>query len=141
MQSPRKSLWLRILFARRRPELRKLLAQMANLQRRAKLAFFMKRPSQARDTMQPGRPAIPDLSDFIFEPDLSRASTLPARWYTDSSILAMERERIFARTWQAAGHADWVAQPGSWFGCDIAGEPVLVTRAADGKLRAMSNVC
>src|SRR6266699_3862361 len=33
MQSPRKSLWLQILFARPRPELRKLLAQMANLQR------------------------------------------------------------------------------------------------------------
>src|SRR3954447_17872373 len=81
-----------------------------------------------------------DLSDFTFEPDLSRAATLPARWYTDPAILALERERIFARTWQAAGHADWVAEPGTWFGCDVAGEPVLVTRAQDGRLRAMSNV-
>jgi choline monooxygenase len=87
------------------------------------------------------RTRMVDLSDYAFEPDLSRASTLPARWYTDPAILSVERDRIFGRTWQAVGHAEWIAQPGSWFACEIAGEPVLVTRTTDGGLRAMSNVC
>jgi choline monooxygenase len=82
-----------------------------------------------------------ELSDFTFEPDLTRATTLPSRWYTDPEVLTLERERVFAPTWQSVGHAEWVSQPGTWFGCEIAGEPVLVTRAADGELRAMSNVC
>jgi choline monooxygenase len=82
-----------------------------------------------------------DLGDYRFEPDLSAASTLPARWYTDPALLALERERIFARTWQPAGHAAHVARPGTFLACDVAGEPVLITRAQDGQLRAMSNVC
>jgi choline monooxygenase len=82
-----------------------------------------------------------DRSEYRFEPDLARASTLPSRWYTDPEMLAAERSAVFARTWQAVGHAAWIAAPGSYFACDIAGEPVLVTRAADGVLRAFSNVC
>ncbi|HXA52984.1 MAG TPA: SRPBCC family protein, partial [Candidatus Acidoferrum sp.] len=39
------------------------------------------------------------------------------------------------------GHAAHVAAPGTFMACDIAGEPVLITRAQDGQLRAMSNVC
>src|SRR5881396_1612210 len=80
-------------------------------------------------------------ADYRFEPDLARAATLPSRWYLDAAMLERERAAIFARTWQAVGHAGRVAEPGCYFGCDIAGEPVLVTRAADGVLRAFSNVC
>ena len=36
---------------------------------------------------------------FPFDPDIRRASTLPARLYTDPVYLELERERIFARTW------------------------------------------
>ena len=82
-----------------------------------------------------------DSSGYRFEPDLARASTLPSHWYTDPAMLEAERRDVFARTWQAVGHAEWVAEPGQFFGCDIAGEPVLVTRAADGAVRAFSNVC
>jgi choline monooxygenase len=82
-----------------------------------------------------------DTSDFIFQPELARASTIPARWYTDPAMLEAERRSVFGRTWQAVGHADWVADPGSYFGCEISGEPVLVARGADRRLRAFSNVC
>jgi choline monooxygenase len=82
-----------------------------------------------------------DFTDFEFEPDLARAGTIPSRWYTDPGVLAGERRSVFARTWQVAGLAAWVAQPGTYFGCELASEPVMVTRAADGVLRAFSNVC
>src|SRR5580704_1377849 len=38
------------------------------------------------------------------EPDISRAWSLPSRFYTDASIFELEKERIFARTWQVVGH-------------------------------------
>jgi choline monooxygenase len=82
-----------------------------------------------------------DLSDYQFTPDLSRASTIPARWYLAPEFLAAERARVFGRTWQAAAPTDAVTRPGDYAACDIAGEPVVVTRAADGRLRAFSNVC
>lgn len=81
------------------------------------------------------------LDDYSPTADLSLAATIPARWYRDPSMLHLEREKIFARTWQPAGHAKTVADPGTYFACEIAGEPIVITRARDGVLRAFSNVC
>src|SRR2546425_3985950 len=82
-----------------------------------------------------------DLTGYRHNPDLARASTIPARWYTDPAMLEIERRQVFGRTWQAVGHAASVAERGSYLACDIAGEPVVVTRTKDGELRAFSNVC
>jgi choline monooxygenase len=73
--------------------------------------------------------------------ELARAKTIPSRWYLDPTMLEAERERIFGRTWQPVGLAQTVAEPGTYFACEIAGEPVIVARAKDGVLRAFSNVC
>lgn len=73
--------------------------------------------------------------------ELARARTIPSRWYLDPAMLDLERDKIFARTWQPVGHASRVAEPGTYFACEIAGEPVIVARAKDGVLRAFSNVC
>ncbi len=73
--------------------------------------------------------------------DLARAATIPSRWYLDPRMLELEREKIFGRTWQPVGFAQHVAEPGSFLAAEIAGEPIVVTRARDGVLRAFSNVC
>src|SRR5471030_398227 len=52
-------------------------------------------------------------SDYTFNPVLARASTIPARWYTDPAMLEGERRSVFGRTWQAVGRTDSVAAPGS----------------------------
>jgi choline monooxygenase len=70
-----------------------------------------------------------------------RAVTLPFAWYGDEAILRRERERIFARSWQYAGRAEQVAEPGSYLATDAGGVPVLVTRDREGELRAFLNVC
>ena len=79
--------------------------------------------------------------DYQPTKDLSRAATIPARWYTDPKFLEYEREQVFARTWQVAGYTRDVQAPGDYFACDIVGEPVVVTRTKAGELRAFSNVC
>ena len=67
--------------------------------------------------------------------------TLPFDWYSDPAVLRLERERIFRHTWQYAGRADQVAEPGAFFTCDAGGMPVVVVRGKEGELRAFLNVC
>ena len=67
--------------------------------------------------------------------------TLPATWYSDADVQALERERIFAGSWTYAGPAEWVAQAGSYFAAQIGHVPVAVVRGSDGVLRGLVNVC
>jgi choline monooxygenase len=76
-----------------------------------------------------------------FDSRLEYASTIPSRYYFDDAVLAEEQRNVFAKTWQLAGRAEQVAEPGQFFTATIADEPVLVVRGNDGELRAMSNVC
>jgi choline monooxygenase len=70
-----------------------------------------------------------------------RAWTLPAELYRDVSILAAEKEKIFSRTWQVVGNGSQVANPTDYFTTELIGEPLLIVRGGDGKLRGFYNVC
>jgi choline monooxygenase len=72
---------------------------------------------------------------------LDQAWTIPASWYVDPRVAALERETVFSRTWQMIGRADQVAEPGQFVTADVAGEPIVAVRGADGVLRAFFNVC
>src|SRR3954449_2912382 len=67
--------------------------------------------------------------------------SLPWAWYADADVLRREGERIFARTWQYAGHLGQIGDPGGFFATTAGQIPVVVTRARDGELRAFLNVC
>lgn len=82
-----------------------------------------------------------DRLDFAFDDNIATASTLPARLYVDPDVLALEHRRIFARTWQLAGRSDQVVGSGAYFTVDVAGEPIVVVRGKDDRLRAFHNVC
>ncbi|MGQ0799448.1 MAG: aromatic ring-hydroxylating oxygenase subunit alpha [Pseudomarimonas sp.] len=78
-----------------------------------------------------------------YDPDLplDEASTIPASWYIDERILALERRTVFSRTWQMVGRIDQVREPGQYLTCELAGEPILVVRGDDHVLRGFFNVC
>jgi choline monooxygenase len=76
-----------------------------------------------------------------FETKIECAWTLASRFYTDPSILQEEKRRIFYHTWQMAGRIDRLAEPGSYFTADVHGEPIIVARGLEGRLRAFSTVC
>jgi choline monooxygenase len=80
------------------------------------------------------------------------AYTLASKFYVDPSILEIEKDKIFRRTWQLVGKLDQacgvangqtrtIADPESYFTAEIAGEPIVVVRDKQGVLRAFSNVC
>ena len=72
---------------------------------------------------------------------LEEGYTLPASWYTDRAIAELERERILSCSWQYAGPADLVAEPGSFLATRIAHAPVVLVRDEEGELRGFVNVC
>ncbi len=69
------------------------------------------------------------------------ADTNPWAWYSDPAVLAVERERIFRPAWHYVCHSGRLDGPGTYVACVTGGLPVVVTRAADGELRAFLNVC
>ncbi len=85
------------------------------------------------------RPEI-DPRDLESQP-ITRAHTLPARWYVSSDFHAFELARLFPRCWQYVGHVSQLPAPGCYLVADVAGRSVLVVRDAAGTLRAFHNVC
>ena len=72
---------------------------------------------------------------------LDHATALPARYYTDPSLPALERRAIFDRSWQLIAHACQLRDAGDHVVADLAGLPVLAVRGADGTIRVFHNVC
>jgi choline monooxygenase len=66
---------------------------------------------------------------------------LSPRLYRNPEVLELEQRRIFARTWQFAGHVTRLAEVGSYITASAGAEPVLVLRDDEGVLRAFRNVC
>jgi choline monooxygenase len=81
------------------------------------------------------------LNPLQIDADISLAWSLPATFYTDTAAFALEKEKIFARTWQVVGHRHQLANPGDFFTVDLQGEPLLFVRGAQGELRGFYNVC
>jgi choline monooxygenase len=82
---------------------------------------------------------------FSIDPDIRVAQTLPARVYSDPEIFRLQRERIFARTWHYAGHADLVKVVGQVHPFTLLpgmlDEPLVLTRDRSDRIRCLSNVC
>jgi choline monooxygenase len=72
---------------------------------------------------------------------LAEASTIPAPWYLDREVEKLEQQTVFGANWIAIGRTDQVQNPGDYFTSELAGEPILAARGADGILRAFFNVC
>jgi choline monooxygenase len=81
------------------------------------------------------------LAAFDVTCPLERARTIPSNWYFDPEIYAAECRQVFGGCWQAVGRTDQVARPGTFLTTELAGEPILVLRDAEGVLRAFYNVC
>ena len=78
-----------------------------------------------------------------YDPDapLAEASTIPSSWYTDARVFALEKETCFSRSWQLAARIDQLLKPGSYVTTEIGGEPIVLVRGHDEKLRGFYNVC
>lgn len=66
---------------------------------------------------------------------------LPLAVFSDPALYALEKERIFARTWAFLAHESEIPQPGDFVLRYIADDGFIVTRGDDGQVRALFNAC
>src|SRR5581483_7193916 len=71
---------------------------------------------------------------------LDRGESLPAQWYTDSSITAREMERVFRKRWNYIGPASELSHPGDYIAGYVGDVPAVVIRNEAG-LAGFVNVC
>jgi len=69
------------------------------------------------------------------------ARAMPKAVYTSEAFLEAELQHIFKQDWFCVGRADSLPNAGDYTTLDLAGQPIMVIRDADGGLRAQSNVC
>lgn len=66
---------------------------------------------------------------------------LPAVFYQNPGVYARDLERVVRRQWHCLGHVSVVPEPGDFEVFALVGEKVILSRAGDGSLHAMLNVC
>lgn len=86
------------------------------------------------------------MKPFHVDPDIRKAETLPAEFYTRDEVFEASKDRVFAKSWQWVGHApSQLPDPGSVAPVTLLGgmidEPLLLSRQPDGEVRCLSNVC
>lgn len=83
----------------------------------------------------------------LFSPDLlapqrlDHALALPARYYTDARMSALDARLVFQHSWQLVGQQSQLSGVGDHLVTSIAGLPILVVRNDATTIRAFHNVC
>ena len=70
-----------------------------------------------------------------------RGGMIPAHIYNDPEVFALERDRLFARTWVFLAHESEVPQPGDYVVRRVLADSFIVARDEQGAVRVMFNMC
>ena len=85
------------------------------------------------------------MPSFDIDPDIRRAYTPPASFYTDPQTFEALKRRAFGRSWQLVADADVVKAPGNVYPCPFLEgameEPLLLSRDYDDNVHCLANVC
>jgi phenylpropionate dioxygenase-like ring-hydroxylating dioxygenase large terminal subunit len=70
-----------------------------------------------------------------------RRGMIPAHIYNDAEIFALEKERLFGRTWMFVAHESEVPQAGDYVVRRVLEDSFIIARDQNGRVRAMFNMC
>jgi Rieske 2Fe-2S family protein len=68
-------------------------------------------------------------------------NSLPSHWYYDPEHFERELAAIWYRDWICVGREASVPAPGDYFLANVGDQGIIITRHADGGLRAFHNTC
>jgi choline monooxygenase len=88
---------------------------------------------------------MPAMLSFAIDPDIRKAQTPPASFYTDPHIFSALKQKAFPRSWQLLADADVIKAPGNVHPCSFLDgaidEPLLLTRDYNDQIHCLANVC
>ena len=73
--------------------------------------------------------------------ELHPTGQAPAGIFNDPGIFAMEREKVFARSWVYLAHESEIPEQGDYVLRYILDDPFIVVRGEDGQISALFNQC
>jgi phenylpropionate dioxygenase-like ring-hydroxylating dioxygenase large terminal subunit len=84
-----------------------------------------------------------EIPDLLREdkPGAMPLKPIPASRYTSQAFFDLEVQKVFLKTWQWACREEEIPQPGDTHVFDLVGHSLLLTRQADGGIKAMRNIC
>jgi benzoate/toluate 1,2-dioxygenase alpha subunit len=85
--------------------------------------------------------ALNDIASLVDDRPADGVFRVRREIFTDPAIFDLEMRHIFERTWVFLGIESQLAKPHDYFRAWIGRHPVVVSRAADGTLRAFFNSC
>src|SRR6266550_780226 len=88
---------------------------------------------------------MPVMLVFEIDPDIKRAQTPPASFYTDPQIFNDLKQKAFSPSWQLLADADVIKAPGNVYPCSflegLIDEPLLLTLDYNDQIHCLANVC
>ena len=73
--------------------------------------------------------------------DYGEARSMPPAFYTAPEFCEFEKSTLFREQWICLGRVDQIPERGDYFTVDLVGEPLIVVRGQDNKVRILANVC
>src|SRR5665213_3248710 len=85
------------------------------------------------------------MPDYFIDPNIAKAKTINADFYSSKEVFEQCKEKIFATSWQFIGSDDLVKENGDVYPFTLLknylDEPLLLTRDNNGAINLLSNVC
>ncbi len=72
---------------------------------------------------------------------LDKPVTYPLDPFLSREYLALEKQRLWPRTWQVAERVEDIPAVGDWFTYNVADESIIIIRTGPQDIRAFHNVC
>ena len=67
--------------------------------------------------------------------------SLPPVLYSDAHVFRREVDRVLSAEWMPVARCDEMPNPGDFLTLELLGDPLVVMRGDDGRIRCFSNVC
>jgi choline monooxygenase len=97
-------------------------------------------PSTTESSSQLASEFNVDLETRLNQPT-EQGSALPNSAYTSAEFFKLEQQTVFRCNWVFAAFAHQLPGKGDMLPCAIAGQPIVIVRGDDFKIRAFHNVC
>lgn len=79
--------------------------------------------------------------DYLNETVKPEEGVIPAYLLGDPKVYDIEHEKVFLKTWVFIGHDSEVPNKGDFMTRELAGYSLIITRDAEGEIRAFYNMC